>query len=598
MDTVSPMNKWAWGIVILAVALAAWLLFGQPQAEVAPLSEASTEAPERQAPRLAAGPKATIPKATTPKAAIPAVTDVLGPIVPDDATPAPGLRIRILDPDGVLVPRAKLTVRTGTAMRGSSQAHEVVGGVHIEDVSRWGTRTDLRITHPRDADGNVLPLCEHTVPQVDSTLRELEIRLTQGRRLTGRVVNEDDVPVAKVYVTVRDPTAGRTSEVGFATSDEDGRFMLAALPPIPLVMVPRQPGGPWLETDPIPLAVTQSAVTIRLRRSGTYRLTVLDMADQPVAGATVHISWVNGGVYAYRRGPTDAAGVAALEGVSPTLPLAVHVLTDGLHPPLPAFKQLGVSFGNGQRTVRLGTGAVITGRIVDAEGKPVGVGDVIAEGTDEETASLTAKTTPDPKTGAFALDVKPGAYRVWLEESPGFSTSEPIAIEAPGETLRIVAPRYASAAGRLHVKEPRSWRIQWFMAPRALTAPIGPKGHFKIGCVRNQPTTLLATKHGDPRVALLENVNPAEGPIDVRPLRGERIAGRIEGLEESAPRAFVKLRRGPVHLTAPVQADGTFSIDNVPPGSWRLELRRAFTQLAFRERVQAGTTNVLLSVER
>jgi len=104
------------------------------------------------------------------------------------------LRIRIVDPSGALVPRAKLMVTTGAAMRSQSMTHEVVGGLHTEDVSQWGVDTDLYVTNPCDEDGRPLPLCSRRLENVDPTTRDLEIQLSAGRPLTGRTVDEEGSP--------------------------------------------------------------------------------------------------------------------------------------------------------------------------------------------------------------------------------------------------------------------------------------------------------------------------------------------------------------------------------------------------------------------
>ena len=97
-------------------------------------------------------------------------------------------------------------------------------------------------------------------------------------------------------------------------------------------------------------------------------------------------------------------------------------------------------------------------------------------------------------------------------------------------------------------------------------------------------------------MALLEDVHPTKGPIDVRPVQGQRITGQVEGLE-TARGAAIKITRGSVYLFGRVNEDMTFSVDRVPPGPWRVELRRDYGVATYVERVEAGATGVRLVVD-
>jgi len=59
-----------------------------------------------------------------------------------------------------------------------------------------------------------------------------------------------------------------------------------------------------------------------------------------------------------------------------------------------------------------------------------------------------------------------------------------------------------------------------------------------------------------------------------------------------------ELLREVVYLWARVKADMTFSAENVPPGTWRIELHAGYRQLAAVDGVFAGTTDVRVQVDR
>ena len=508
------------------------------------------------------------------------------------------MRIRIVGPDDRPVPKVRLTVLTGTARRGSSVRHEVVEGLHVADKSHWGPRTELWVLNPRDERGEPLPLGPAYVGEVDRAKDELTIRLTLGRQLVGQVVDHEDRPVSGVRITVRRPQVrGQAGFAGTARSDESGRFLIEALPAEPLEVVPYLRNSSWPDADPLPLGVEQAEVVVRLPRPSTFRVLVHGPDAQPVEGLIAHVSWSNRGVYRYRRGVTNSEGLATLAGVNTRLPLVVHVLADTRHPELPGFKQTGVSFGDGEFIVRLGADAVIQGHVVDADGKPVLSGEVVAEGGSDHTTTFTARVVPDAATGAFTMRVKPGIYRVWLRDSPGLADTRPATVRTPAAQLRIVAGPATEAHGRLHVKEPQRWHVVWIRESKSKSAVIDPDGRFRVLGVGGEPAAVLATRHADPRVALLEGVSPTDGPFDIRPVAGQRISGRVEGLK-TAQGAVVRISRGPVHLLARVESDMSFSIDNAPGGVWQLELLQHHVSRCRIEQVVSGTEDLHLVIDR
>ena len=365
---------------------------------------------------------------------------------------AEGLRIRILGPDDVPIPKVKLTIHTGSGRRGTSKSHEVVGGVFFQDRTQLGTRTTIQAQDPRDEDGEPMSLGPRGVDGVDRDQAEVVLRLPAGRRVTGRILHHDGTPAPSVRVFVRAPNnKGPAGWRGRTTSDKDGVFAIDALPREPLVVETWARNPSWPDMDPIVLAPDRTSLTIRLPRPSIYRVRVLGADDEPVVGAIVHVSWVNEGQYRFRRGTTDEAGNVKLEGVYHALPLVVHVLTGD--PNIGSqFKQVGIPFGEGSFVARLDAQARIEGVVVDAKGKPVRTGVVLAQGTQPGTAPYEVRAPLDPATGAFKLAVKAGAYRIWLEDSIGFAHTRPLEVDAPASKIRIEATPYVEAKGRIYVE--------------------------------------------------------------------------------------------------------------------------------------------------
>ena len=429
--------------------------------------------------------------------------------------------LRIVDYDGALIPRCALSVLTGSQHNQTGSNLEVEGGLHRVRMDGPRPLIEIRVRNPRDDSGAPLPLSDRYVKDIDREASELEICLEAAREVRGVVVDERGSPVPEIRVTASHadrqiyfgPLAG-------AKSNSEGRFVLSRLPKAPVVVRVRSGQGPWGPTPETTVPEHQDEVRIVIRRGGTFRVCVRGPDGAPVVGAEIHLSWFTDR-FGRKREATDAAGVAAFEGVPATALLSVSVWTDKVTQPLPPWSQDDIPSSEHELFVDLPAPVEISGTVVDEARRPWCEGYVYAIGTTDATRGPADKARPDAKTGAFVLRrLRPGPHRVWLQNHRyGDAPSAPTEVVAPLAGLRILRPTPGVVTGRLHVDDPEHWDVTWFQEPGGGSTKIDKQGRFRIVGLRKEVSALFAYRIRRPqttpgtRSVLLEGVRPGRRSV-------------------------------------------------------------------------------------
>jgi len=189
-------------------------------------------------------------------------------------------------------------------------------------------------------------------------------------------------------------------------------------------------------------------VILRLRPGGVLAVTVVEAGrGTPIAGAAVELrstlTW---------QATTGADGTATLRGVGPAhAPLAVRA--EGFAPAAVMTITSGDPRTPEQRTVALGRGAAVAGRVVDDDGQPVAGARVVAASASEPFPVIDprrdgAVTGAD---GAFRLPVvAAGTYRLTASDARHApATSPPLVLDGthPREGVELVLAAGASVHG-------------------------------------------------------------------------------------------------------------------------------------------------------
>jgi hypothetical protein len=236
--------------------------------------------------------------------------------------PNPTLLVRVLDPDGKPVARARLRIAT----RSDESFAEAIDG--IARVPRARSTRRLAAYRARAADGTPLSLGDSGGWTVAPDDEEIEVRLTPGAEIVGTVLGDLDAPLAGVKVTARIRTTGSEIEDddprAIATTADDGTFRLTSLSKGASYELVFESEGRPTRTR---LAWTGgTAVRKRLRPSIECAVTVKDDAGAPIEWALVRASSRN------ERSPhvarTNANGEAKLRDLDPDEVYDLAIATD------------------------------------------------------------------------------------------------------------------------------------------------------------------------------------------------------------------------------------------------------------------------------
>ncbi len=201
------------------------------------------------------------------------------------------IEVRVMDPDGKRVHRATVQVNGvsdgGRAMSGST--HQVRG---TTTVKRPEGEVHLVAYRPRAADGTALPMGPGRVV-LAADQRRVDVRLTSPRRVTGKVTARDGSPVEGVKVLAIPSDDGGAHFGGeheahaLAMTGADGAFELVSLGK-GAYRLHAKPAKPHVEPEPLDIGPEDTVANIRLGAMITMR--VVDWRGAPVAEAYVSVT--------------------------------------------------------------------------------------------------------------------------------------------------------------------------------------------------------------------------------------------------------------------------------------------------------------------
>lgn len=397
--------------------------------------------------------------------------------------------------------------------------------------------------------------------------------LPAGGSVSGKVVNSKDEPLAGAAVRLEYFLSAKVS-LAFArvaTSDLEGRFQVAGVPPGSLAVTVGAPGygTRTLRAQLEGAALELGAVT--LSPPLAVRVEVREEGGLAVPGARVKL---RSGAWAV----SDERGVSVVE-VDPLEAEEISVSAEGYlparhrqSPPWPEALQLRL-----QRAFR------VSGRLVDDDGAPLGVAPLLVT-----TESRIAAHTLDHE-GRFSLDLPPHVDIVLTFQPPGRRQVDVhVAPGGPGETralgdlrgprggvvrLRAVAEEDGSPlpAARLWAPRPGAGgMVEVWALGRLLEAAGNTEGVVELGGLPDGPALLRLEAAGRARRHLSVEVRSAEGPVDLGevPLSvGQELVVLLEGAAAGAV-ARADLRGEWLEmdmLSAPLER-GRARIPHVSPG--------------------------------
>lgn len=396
---------------------------------------------------------------------------------------------RVLDLEGSPIAGALLEVEQRHAESQSAIGHS---GRRFEadDEGRFrvgGLGGDLPVTLIVRADGYLGSRLDLQLPLQEP----LEVRLGRGGTVFGEVVDDTGRPLAGVALIARveHPGQGRhvhpsASETAMATSDDDGRFELTAVPvgPVTIGVSPSGGGGrDEITVGTIDEGQRVGPLRIEVPRSGEVAGRVLRADSAPAAGAQVAaIREMPGGGSSSRSVTADALGRFRLTDLEAGPQTVVATLGFSGR----AEREVEVAAGVHELELVLEPTTAVSGRIVAPDGSPVGRG----RATLEREGSSVGLFVDD--VGRFQLvGLDEGTYRL-VAEVPGFGRGvhpEPVEVRRgqPVDGLVVRLSPGARVAGRvigLTAADIPHLQVWSFPAAGGSSTPglVRPDGGFEV----------------------------------------------------------------------------------------------------------------------
>jgi hypothetical protein len=269
--------------------------------------------------------------------------------------------IRVLDPEGRPVPRARLWLREKGAHHLNEQWRYVENGRFEHRTHDGEARLRVEVMQATDAEGRPLPLGAAVAGP--SGPGEIVIRLAAQKEIRGTVRTTDGKPVPGARVNAIRDDAGAPGYHDEAVSDASGAFRLTRLGAFRYRLETEPPPG-FLRLEPVRVDGGATDAVVLLRAMVTPRLVVRGPDGRLLPGCRVRMERpVEDDVVR----TTDATGAVVLPHVDPTRSHPLHVVpgTTGI---LPRFD------GNWlprNTTVVLERASAIAGVVRRVDGTPV-----------------------------------------------------------------------------------------------------------------------------------------------------------------------------------------------------------------------------------
>ena len=420
---------------------------------------------------------------------------------------------------------------------------------------------------------------------------EVELVVTAGVTLTGRLVDENEEPVAgKVSLSALDggSVGALLHSLFTAETDAEGVFSLASVPPgeHTLVAEARGYGATNVEAPASGRNKEEDLGDIVLETGLSISGKVLGESGSPVAGATVYaFPSLRAGIIATRpqtlEAETDGEGRFVLAGLS-----------EGIHNLLasaPGFgyaKRMVAESGAANVTITLKPAGSIRGTVVDPGGRPVASFRAMARSADERGFGGPGVVEEE---GIFVLEtVAEGEYAVEIV-SPDFMSAVVSSVRVTAGNVTELGTIRLRRGGRIEgtvvngseepiagatVRAVPSGQQPYDFGDNAVSTDR--LGRFQIGGLADGKVEVAAShpSYADARLETIE-VDSAAGASEVRVVlrRGGAVEGFVRSRDgtETAGRT-IRATSHEAGLTpwdaasAQTSEDGYFHIEHLSPG--------------------------------
>ena len=482
--------------------------------------------------------------------------------------------VRVVDPEGRPVPRARLSLESDRSRTGMG----VVDGVaRFSQSQREGF--SLYVSDAKDATGRPLPLGTARLP-LDPRATEVVVRLPPERFVSGVVRTPDGKGLRGVLVTAAGkpaPTAASdpSERLSTAYTDVDGAYRVGRLGDEDVDLRFGTPPE-YVLPDAITVKPGRTDVDVVLRRGLSPTVTVVGPDGAPVESARV------GAAVQPRAGrerepqpevleaTTNAQGRATLLGIDPDRSYSLSIRGPDSGNASAFLPYSEARWIPRDETIRLSRAHVVRGVVRDAAGKPIeGVNLTRRSGENSWTGvgRTDAKgefTVRDLAEGPVTLRASAGTFRDakarYVERTVPAGTTDLVLTLDPGVVLSARIENWAESG------TPHAHALLLGDDGSVLPAVIGTEGAVRWeGLSPDDSFTLWIAPTPSGMSAYRKGVRPGDHRVRIEP--GLAITGRVRapsGVTEVSVQA--SLGSGSMSAPGKVGADGTYEIRGLPPG--------------------------------
>ena len=423
------------------------------------------------------------------------------------------------------------------------------------------------------AEGTMIHLCvgkasylvaaaEATAP----TAQRLEMVLRTASRITGRVVDQKGEPLARAYVgTSKSGMGHQNTETG-----SDGLFELEGVEPGRNTLNASAIGFVRLELVgfEVPEGGVLRDVELVLEPGTSLSGSVHDAAGRPVMGAGIGVS--ANGTERLGGGSTDADGRYRVEDVG-IGPRVVRVRHEKF---AEAAKEFETRAGENALDIVLEAGLEVGGWVFDETGGPVGGAKISLENDRWRSPAVTTQAD-----GSFTISgVPPGSQVVMArKEGYAFALSEAIEIETEsvyGVELRLqVGSTLSGRVLGLEIEEMAQLGVQAYSQHTHQNGEADYEGAYTIRHLTPGEWRVSASVGGSGRQAqgrVVIEAGVAEAHLDLDFSVGHTLTGVVLRGDMPLPGLYVSASGSTNSGTATTREDGSFQIENLPKGDYRL----------------------------
>ena len=533
--------------------------------------------------------------------------------------PAKVLTGRVVDVDGAPVVGLLVTCSTHTPQRAFA-GPQVPAQTDADGRFVFEGLADVQVRLTIDGNTGWAPPAPVLVA---SDANDVTLTVARFGTFEGRLVDDEDRPVAGARLTLHHP---RTRELvdapkGYAlkrnwqrtvTTGADGRFLLPMVQPgvRPELhgSLPADRARQFLRLHRETIDPHAGPFELKLERGVSVKGRVRDPKGRPIAGVRIVSRSLDGkdhpdlqhsaasddeGQYEIGAFPRNAIVKLAFE-LTP-IHRQQHL------PWLPVRMDRYEVAGGRTLDVTMREGVSIEGVVLDAKPEDLKGFAFLLQSSTKQRAGWHRF---DGTSAEFHfVGLEPGRYTMTVSARPRhnrlliYQTHEIVApTKTPFEIVPIVQHR---VLGRMVGRSPHGYTATFYnYKGRRMSAGVKADGSFDLGTQVNRPGLLILRSTSEAWF-VHRDYTPDGKPLNVEPVEGKPIKGRIRGLPGKLKQGTVTAMRGPLKYRAAVAEDGWFELPPMPLGDWEIHFElRMPKRIKFHlpDFVPAGRTNLVVNL--